>query len=131
MRSLLESQENWRICGEADNGHTAIEKAKQLRPDLVILDIMMPALNGFGAARVIKEFCPGTAILLYSAYHSEAFANEARRMCVDGYVSKSESRQEILKAIGEVQRRINDDSLSHHPDAGTSEKAGDLRHGRG
>lgn len=104
MRTLLESQRGWEVCGEADNGETAIHKTRELKPDVVILDILMPGLNGFAAAKVIKELSPNTAILVYSAYHSEAFLHEARRMDLDGFVSKSESRRVILDAVETVRR---------------------------
>lgn len=104
MRSLLESQDGWKVCAEADNGHAAIEKTKAVRPDLVILDILMPGLNGFAAAKVIKELSPDIPILVYSAYHSEAFLNEAHRLGLNGYVSKSESRQAIVDAVDAVGR---------------------------
>lgn len=104
MRRMLESQDGLTICGEAGTGRDAIEKTQELHPDLVILDISMPVLNGFVVAKVIKELFPGTAILLYSAYHSEAFQVEAEKMGLDGYVSKSSSRQALLKAIDDVQR---------------------------
>lgn len=104
IRALLESQSGWEVCGEADNGQTAIDKTRELKPDIVILDILMPGLNGFAAAKVIKELSPDTAILVYSAYDSEAFLHEARRMGLDGFVSKSESRRVILDAVEAVRR---------------------------
>jgi YesN/AraC family two-component response regulator len=55
VRALLESQDGWKVCGEADNGRAAIEKTKEVRPDLVILDIAMPVVNGFDAAKIIKD----------------------------------------------------------------------------
>lgn len=105
MRRILESQNDWTICGEAETGRAAIEKAQQLSPDLVILDISMPVLNGLVVAKVIKELFPGISILLYSAYDSEAFVAVAEKLGVDGYVSKSASGRALLKAINEVQRR--------------------------
>lgn len=105
VRMLMESHEGWTVCGEAANGHEAIEKTKEMRPDLVILDMAMPVTNGFEAARVIKELYPGTAIVAYSILQSEGFLKEALRIGMDGYVSKSEGARAVLKAIDEVQRR--------------------------
>lgn len=104
MRALLETQDGWKICGEAENGEEAIRKTKDLKPDVVILDISMPLLNGFGAARVIKEWSPNTPILVYSIYRSEAFLLEARRIGLEGYVSKSEDGPTLLMAVDAVQR---------------------------
>jgi DNA-binding NarL/FixJ family response regulator len=103
MRTLLETQEGWKVCGEADNGQEAVDKAKALRPDIVILDISMPVLSGFGAARLIKEHFPEVPILAYSMYRSEAFLQEARRIGLEGYVSKSEDGPTLLMAVDAVQ----------------------------
>ena len=94
MRALLESHDGWTVCGEAENGRAAIEKAKEVRPDLAILDIAMPVINGFDAAKVIKELYPDTAILAYSILQSEGFLNESRRIGLDGYISKSDGALE-------------------------------------
>jgi len=104
LRSLLETQAQWKVCGEAEDGNDAVEKTKSLKPDLVILDISMPNLSGFGAARLIKELSPGTAILVYSMHRSQAFLDEARRIGVDGYVSKSEDGATLLMAVDAAQR---------------------------
>lgn len=103
MRALLETQDGWKVCGEAENGQDAVEKAKTLRPDIVILDISMPILSGFGAARLIKERFPEVPILAYSMYRSEAFLMEARRIGLEGYVSKSEDGPTLLMAVDAVQ----------------------------
>jgi DNA-binding NarL/FixJ family response regulator len=105
MGALLESQDAWEICAEAENGEAAIEKAKEFKPDIAILDIVMPVLSGFAAAKAIKEFSPDTAILVYSLHQSEGFLKEAARIGLDGYVSKSDSGQAILDAINAVKCR--------------------------
>lgn len=104
LRALLETQREWRICGEAEDGMAGVEKTKALRPDIVILDVSMPRLSGFGAAKLIKEYCPNTPILLYSMYHSPAFLDEARRIGVTGYVAKTEDGPTFLMAVDAVQR---------------------------
>jgi DNA-binding NarL/FixJ family response regulator len=103
LRALLESQREWKICGEAEDGRDAVEKTKELKPDVVMLDISMPNLSGFGAARLIREYCPGVAILVYSVHRSQAFLAEARRIGVTGYVSKSEDSSTFLNAVDAVQ----------------------------
>jgi DNA-binding NarL/FixJ family response regulator len=104
LRALLETQEQWKVCGEAEDGRDAVEKAKELKPDMIILDISMPALSGFGAARLIKELLPETPILVYSMHRSQAFLEEARRIGVNGYISKSEDGPTLLMAVDAVQR---------------------------
>ena len=103
MRALLETQDGWKICGEAENGQEAFEKTKTLKPDIVILDISMPILSGFGAAKLIKERFPELPILAYSMYRSEAFLEEARRIGLGGYVAKSEDGPTLLMAVDAVQ----------------------------
>lgn len=103
MRLLVESHAGWKVCEEVDNGQAAIEQTKERKPDIAILDISMPGLNGLAAAKVIKELYPDTAVLVCSAYDCQAFQNEARRLGLEGYVSKSD-RKGILEAIEAVQR---------------------------
>lgn len=104
MRLLMESHVDWKVCEAVDNGQAALEKTKEHKPDIAILDVSMPVLDGFAAAKVIKELYPNTAVLVCSAYDCQAFRNEARRLGLDGYVSKSD-RTAILEAIEKVQRR--------------------------
>jgi DNA-binding NarL/FixJ family response regulator len=104
LRALLETQQEWKVCGEAEDGFSGVEQAKALRPDIVILDVSMPKLSGFGAAKLIRELCPKTPILLYSMYHSRAFLDEARRIGVTGYVAKTEDGPTFLMAVDAVQR---------------------------
>ncbi|HTS11822.1 MAG TPA: response regulator transcription factor [Candidatus Limnocylindrales bacterium] len=104
IRELLETQEGWKVCGEAENGQEAIDKAKALKPDVVILDISMPVLSGFGAAKVIRARLPEIPILVYSMYRSEAFVDEARRIGLNGYVSKSQDGPTLLMAVDAIQR---------------------------
>ena len=107
LRLLLESQDGWKVCGEADTGEAAIDKTKQLRPDIVILDIAMPVLNGLAAAKAIREFYPDTAIVIYSMYSPEAFLKEAKRLGLEGYISKCESREKLLNAVAAAQCRLS------------------------
>lgn len=112
MRALLETQRGWNVCGEAGDGREAIERTKELKPDLVILDIAMPVLNGFDTARAIKELFPDTSILAYSILQSEGSLHESRRIGFDGYVSKSDGSRAMLTAVDEVQRRRSQPSAN-------------------
>lgn len=104
LRVLLETQREWTVCGEAETGLEAVQKSQELKPDVVILDVSMPVLNGFGAAKAIKQLSPATTILLYSMHHSKAFQVEAQRIGVDGYISKADGGQEILRVIDGLDR---------------------------
>ena len=97
-RSLLESRIDTEVW-EAENGREAVDKARTLKPDLVILDVSMPLLDGFSAARKIKEFAPETRILVVSLSRTDAFIDVARKIGVNGYVLKSEGSEALLKAV--------------------------------
>ncbi len=92
-RALVESfgaEPDFDVCGEAENGQQAIEKAKKLSPDLIVMDLSMPVMNGITAARVLKRLMPAVLLIIFSGY-SDAFSNrEARSVGVSALVSKSE-----------------------------------------
>jgi len=105
LRSLLESRPEWEVCGEAADGLEAVEKAKQLKPDVVILDINMPALNGLDAARLIRKQVPQPEILILSRYEASEMRSEALQAGAREYVAKSQNlARDLLVAIDEVAR---------------------------
>jgi DNA-binding NarL/FixJ family response regulator len=97
--AILSTRLDIEVCGEADNGKVAIEKAKALRPDLVILDVTMPVLNGFDAAREIRKILPEVQILMLSMHESKQLLEEAKRVGVNGYVTKTQASHTLLKAV--------------------------------
>ena len=101
VRAVLESR-GLDVCGEAANGLEALEKATQLRPDLVILDITMPVLDGFTAAREITKRLPGVGILLLSMHESASMVNVAKSSGARGYVAKSEGIARLVKAVDAI-----------------------------
>jgi two-component system, NarL family, response regulator NreC len=101
VRSVLEGR-GLEVCGEAADGQEALAKALQLRPDLVILDITMPVLDGFSAAREIHKLLPGVGILLLSMHESASMVNVAKSSGARGYVAKSEGIARILKAVDAI-----------------------------
>jgi DNA-binding NarL/FixJ family response regulator len=98
VRSVLESRRDVDVF-EAENGVEAVQKTKEMKPDLVILDVSMPLLDGFSAARQIKEMSPLTPILIFSLHRTEAFLEVAQKIGVSGYISKSEDIPSSLKAV--------------------------------
>src|SRR6201984_2771039 len=98
VRSVLESHREVDVC-EAQNGLEAVQKTKEMKPDLVILDVSMPLLDGFSAARQIREMSPLTPILIFSLHRTEAFLKVAQKIGVSGYISKSEDIPSLLKAV--------------------------------
>jgi len=98
IRSVLESRDDIEVY-EAENGEEAIAKTHQLRPHLVILDVSMPVLDGFSAAREIKKAFPQIPILIFSLDRTEAFTEVAKKIGVNGYISKNDVGETLLKAI--------------------------------
>jgi DNA-binding NarL/FixJ family response regulator len=98
LRSLLAS-ESLEICGEAADGEEAIEKVRELHPDVVILDILMPVMNGIEAARVIRRIAPSTKILFFTIEDVPQARAIARSLGVDGFVPKVAARNELISTI--------------------------------
>lgn len=104
MRTVLEGH-GFEVCGEAANGKEALAKALQLRPDLVILDITMPVLDGFSAAREIHKRFPSIGILLLSMHESSSMVNVAKSSGASGYVAKSEGIARLVTAVDAIAHR--------------------------
>src|SRR5215210_1248212 len=104
MRSLLDSEPDLRIVDEAKDGQESIELTRLQRPDLVLMDVRMPKVNGFEATRTIKEELPTTKVLIVSAYEDPLWDSEAVRAGADGYVLKLSLVQDQLDAIRGVLR---------------------------
>lgn len=105
VRSTLESRDDFLVCAEASNGSEAVEKTHTFNPDLVILDITMPFLNGLDAARQIHAFAPQTPILILSMHKSNQLMAEAKRIGVQGYVTKAEAGQNLVTAADAVLQK--------------------------
>lgn len=102
IRALLEKAGDIHILGEASNGQEAVEMVRELRPDVLIMDIMMPRLNGIQAAERIQELKLPTRILLLSMYSDAGFIHRALQCGVKGYVLKSSVSDELLQAVRAV-----------------------------
>jgi two-component system response regulator NreC len=102
LRALLEKAGDIHVIGEASNGQEAIEMTEALRPDVLIMDIMMPRMNGIQAAENIREMKLPTYILLLSMYSDEGFVQQALQYGVKGYVLKSSVSDELLQAVRTV-----------------------------
>jgi PAS domain S-box-containing protein len=102
LRSLLASRPSWEVCGEAADGREAIEKAAQLKPDIVLLDVSMPRLNGLEAARIIRRESPGSEILIVSQHTPAEMLPSALKVGARGFVSKSELACNLLSTIESI-----------------------------
>ena len=99
MRSLLQSQSAWVVCGEATDGRDAVEKAVALGPDVVLVDISMPHLNGLEVAKRIHERVPGSEILIVTELDSRSLGHLPAQPGVRGYVMKSRITRDLVPAI--------------------------------
>ena len=102
--SLLSSHKDWEICGEAVDGREAVEKCKRLKPDLLILDICMPKLNGVDAARQILKNDPAQRILIVTDVNSEQVVQDCLAAGVRGWIFKSDAIDDLTPAVEELQR---------------------------
>ena len=103
LRALLE-REGFEVKAETDDGQTAVRLVRQLNPDVAVLDLGMPMLNGIDAARQIHKQTPGTQVVLLTMYEEEAYVLEALRAGIRGYVLKAQAAADLVAAIREVLR---------------------------
>jgi DNA-binding NarL/FixJ family response regulator len=99
LKALVESRPGWTICGEAQTGREAVAKAEECKPDIVILDITMPELNGVEAARRITKLSPSTEILVLSVHYSDQLIRDILDAGVRGYIVKSDSDRDLFVAV--------------------------------
>ena len=99
VRSALEQHPNFEVVGEAENGAEAIEAVKRVQPDVVVLNVTMPLVNGFQAAQEIKKHVPETAIVILSSHADKHFVAEAQKIGVRAYVPKSKIGQSLVEAL--------------------------------
>lgn len=118
LKTLLEGRTGWEVIGEASDGIEAIEKAKNLRPDVMVLDVTMPNMNGLEACRMIRREAPQPEILFVTQHDSPQMMREALAAGARGYVVKSNAARDLLEAVEAVsQHRVftalhNRDSVS-------------------
>lgn len=99
VRSTLQQDPQLEICGEAQDGAEAIEEAQRLKPDVVVLDLAMPILGGFDAAREIKIKSPRCAIVILSSSVDQRFVDEARKIGICAYVAKTKAVEALVRAV--------------------------------
>lgn len=99
VQGILQAFPEWELCGEAENGQEAIRLAETLKPDMIIMDVSMPGLNGLEATRIIRNMLPDTKILLLTLHSSTELVRSAFRAGARGYVLKSDAEAELVRAL--------------------------------
>ncbi|MBN1978309.1 MAG: response regulator transcription factor [Anaerolineae bacterium] len=103
LRALLEAEPDFSLVGETGDGLEAIQLAERLQPDVIVLDLMMPGINGLEATRQIGDNCPQTRVIILSMHADEAYVLEALRNGASGYVLKDSSADDLVRAVREVE----------------------------
>lgn len=99
LRMLLGRNPLWEVCGEAADGRQAVEKVRQTNPDLIILDVSMPVMNGLEAAVEIRRLAPKVRILVFSMYNSTELMEAARKAGADAFIEKSSGSGELIGTL--------------------------------
>ena len=102
LRLLIASRPDWQVCGEAEDGDEAIHKARELRPDVILLDVSMPKVNGLDAAPILRREAPSSAILIVSQNDPSLMRAKALEVGAHGYVAKSDLSRDLLPAIEKI-----------------------------
>ena len=101
---MLEAHPGWEVCAEASNGRTAVKLALQFKPQIAVVDLELPDLNGLEATRQIKKELPETEVLIYTMYDTEELIRSVLAAGARGYVLKSDSGQHLIDAIESLTR---------------------------
>ncbi len=104
LRTLLETERGWQVCAEAANGREAVEKAGELKPDVAVLDIGMPLLNGVEATRQIRKLSPKTEVLILTMHDSEVLIQEVLKAGARGYILKDDADRNLIAAVDALRQ---------------------------
>jgi DNA-binding NarL/FixJ family response regulator len=104
LKSLLGARNGWEVIGEASDGIEAVDKASDLTPDVVVLDVSMPRMNGLEACRLIRKSVPECEVLIVTQHDSAQMMREALDAGARGYVVKSNAARDLLAAVDAVSR---------------------------
>jgi DNA-binding NarL/FixJ family response regulator len=99
LRAVFEQKRGWAICGEAENGREALDKAQQLNPDLVVIDLSMPVLNGLEASRTLKKILPEIRLVMFTTFADHNLSAAAQAVGIDVVVDKSHGPTALLAIV--------------------------------
>jgi CheY-like chemotaxis protein len=102
VKQILQAHSGFEVVGQARDGHQAVTLAEALKPDVVVLNVTMPTMSGFEAARLIRGHLPDSAIVILSSHKDKQFIAEARNAGASGYVQKSDADRQLIRAINTV-----------------------------
>ena len=133
LARLLSDQPGLEVVGQAVNGRDAVEMAEKLNPDIIIMDIAMPKMNGIEASKKIRKLLPKTKIVILSMYSHEHYVHELLEVGVSGYLLKDSSGRDIIKAIDDalknktflspaISKRVAESTLSSHKSTSREER---------
>jgi DNA-binding NarL/FixJ family response regulator len=104
LRKVLEERSDWVVVAEAGNGRDAVKHAEELKPDIAILDVAMPLLNGIEATRQIVKRAPGTRVLVLTMHADEAYVNQILKAGASGYLLKDSADVDLIEAVSAVSQ---------------------------
>jgi DNA-binding NarL/FixJ family response regulator len=102
VQAILNGFPEWQLCGEAENGQEGVRLAEALKPEIIIMDVSMPGLNGLEATQIIHNILPDTKILLLTLHTSTELVRSAFRAGARGYVLKSDAEHELVRALNVI-----------------------------
>jgi DNA-binding NarL/FixJ family response regulator len=102
LKSLLQAHPGWEVCGEASDGREAVEQAKKLKPQVIVLDVTMPEVGGLDATRQILKALPRSEILVLTMHDSEELVREVLDVGARGYVLKTDTGRDLIRAVEAV-----------------------------
>jgi DNA-binding NarL/FixJ family response regulator len=105
LKALLQERADWEVCGEALSGRRAVELAREMRPDIAIVDLMMPDLNGLETTRQIRKVSENTQVLIFTMHHNEALVHDVLDAGARGYLLKTDGERHIVAAVETLMKR--------------------------